>query len=291
MQALKDEEVGDFIIRPSSQGMDMLSITRKVWGDPERYSEVVIKMFDQPNKTGLGRTLSVEDKFFEDLDEMIIGYVEVMVKMDKKLTEHDKFFGGDAKDIRTKLIEQKQAAGGKGTPYCLGFNPTPVSSDYILFWLPGNKAVREEKVKVTLGGYVFREQHFQSPSRLINWFKSHAMDLHKQQNQHQQAPPPAYKPPQDQGGWGGGMGGPPHHAPPPVQWGMGSTQGPPRGPPPGAPPAAAAGYGPPGGNGGWGGGLPPPQYQPPPPAYAPPGYGGPPGMAPPPNQPPTWGPG
>lgn len=44
-------------------------------------------------------------------DEMIIGYVEVMTKMDKKLTEHDKFYGGDAKEIRRRLIETKQAAG------------------------------------------------------------------------------------------------------------------------------------------------------------------------------------
>jgi hypothetical protein len=44
-------------------------------------------------------------------DEMIIGYVEVMTKMDKKLTEHDKFYGGDAKEIRRRLIDQKQAAG------------------------------------------------------------------------------------------------------------------------------------------------------------------------------------
>jgi hypothetical protein len=28
-------------------------------------------------------------------------------------------------------------AGGKGTPYCLGFNPTAHTSGYILFWLPG----------------------------------------------------------------------------------------------------------------------------------------------------------
>ena len=30
MAALKDEEVGEIIIRPSSQGMDLLTITRKV---------------------------------------------------------------------------------------------------------------------------------------------------------------------------------------------------------------------------------------------------------------------
>ena len=54
--------------------MDFLTITRKIWTNPHRYQETVIKMFDQPAKTGLGRTLQVEDKVFEDLDELIIGY-------------------------------------------------------------------------------------------------------------------------------------------------------------------------------------------------------------------------
>jgi hypothetical protein len=35
--------------------MDQLTITRKVWEKPERYAEAVIKMFEQPNKTGLGK--------------------------------------------------------------------------------------------------------------------------------------------------------------------------------------------------------------------------------------------
>merc|ERR1719261_2479329 len=65
MAALKDEEVGEIIIRPSSQGMDLLTITRKVWANPERFHESVIKMFEQPNKTSIGRTLSVDDKVFE----------------------------------------------------------------------------------------------------------------------------------------------------------------------------------------------------------------------------------
>ncbi len=71
---------------------------------------------------------------------------------------------------------------GKGTPYCLGFNPntgaggtqftcfigTKVQiltqkvesgdSRFLLFWLPHTKTVYEEKVKVTVGGYMFRQQ-------------------------------------------------------------------------------------------------------------------------------------
>ena len=238
-------------------------------------------------------------------------YVEVLVKMEKKITEHDKFYAGDAKDIRSRLIEQKQSAGGKGTPYCLGFNPAPVSSGFILFWLPGTKTVQEEKVRVTTGGFVFRQQTFQSPSRLLNYFKGHAMEIFKQSRAQQPTqnqapppayddnpPPPAYQPPPNQG-----YAGPP----PAVHWGAGSSQGPTRGgpPPPGAPPIAGAGgwNGPPGGGWGGAGGPPPggpPEYQPPPMGYRP-GFGGgsappgghpqgmvpPPGMgAPPTNQPP-----
>ncbi|MGB1606436.1 MAG: hypothetical protein ACPIOQ_77620, partial [Promethearchaeia archaeon] len=34
----------------------------------------VLTFLEQPNKTSIGRTLSVDDKVFEDLDELIIGY-------------------------------------------------------------------------------------------------------------------------------------------------------------------------------------------------------------------------
>jgi hypothetical protein len=34
-----------------------------------------------------------------------------MIKMDKKLTEHDKFYGGGAQEIRQRLVQQKQEAG------------------------------------------------------------------------------------------------------------------------------------------------------------------------------------
>jgi hypothetical protein len=38
----------------------------------ERFQETVIKMFGQTAKTGLGRTLQVEDRTFEDLGAPIL---------------------------------------------------------------------------------------------------------------------------------------------------------------------------------------------------------------------------
>lgn len=134
----------------------------------------------------------------------------------------------------------------------------------------GSKQVHEEKVKTTVSGYIFRGQTFPSPSRLINWFKSHAMDALRQQNQPRSLPasgePPAYQPGRPPPNFNR-SGGPPGQQPaPPVQWGMGSSQAP-VGPPSGAPPA-------------WGGSA----QGAPPPAYVPRNNSGPPGMPPPPNQ-------
>jgi len=46
---------------------------KQVWGSPVRFAETVITMYEQTSKTGLGKTLSIEEKVFEDLDELIIG--------------------------------------------------------------------------------------------------------------------------------------------------------------------------------------------------------------------------
>ena len=51
----------------------IISARKQVWGTPVRFAETVITMFEQTSKTGLGKTLSIEDKVFEDLDELIIG--------------------------------------------------------------------------------------------------------------------------------------------------------------------------------------------------------------------------
>eukprot|EP00293_Proteomonas_sulcata_P017386 CAMPEP_0184313190 /NCGR_PEP_ID=MMETSP1049-20130417/60164_1 /TAXON_ID=77928 /ORGANISM="Proteomonas sulcata, Strain CCMP704" /LENGTH=217 /DNA_ID=CAMNT_0026630147 /DNA_START=158 /DNA_END=811 /DNA_ORIENTATION=+ len=174
-------------------------------------------MYQQVSKLALGKVLEVDSggkMTFEDLDELIVGYVEPVIENDKRIMSFDKFDSGTPEEIKEKLVAKKQQSGGRGSaPYLLGFNrKTP--GIFTLFWLPGSKTVIEESIRPIPQGYSFRGQTHGSVNRLLNWFKQHAMDLHKQGNSGGGGS--SYQTQRLHGGWG-----PP--AAPPSRWG--SAQG------------------------------------------------------------------
>uniref|UniRef100_A0A7S0HS73 SH2 domain-containing protein n=1 Tax=Hanusia phi TaxID=3032 RepID=A0A7S0HS73_9CRYP len=230
---LEEREAGEFIIRPSSQGLNLLSITRKVCDAPigddgaiiSVYHEVQIKMFEQPSEFELGKRLQIENRTFENLDELIIGYLEVIASHEAKMMEHAKFCNASGAIIRNKLIEQKQT-NGRGTPYLIGLNPD-LQGGFMLFWLPGTKTVQEERITTVVDGFRFRQKVFKSPDHVINHFKQFPMELLNRSRGAQAPyaqPASTWGPPGGQ--WpanGSTWGPPPRMAPPPAG---GGTWGP-----------------------------------------------------------------
>ena len=90
-------QVGDVIIRPSTQGVTNVSLTMKY--GPGIYGHYDIKEGAKPGvghtaNLALGSPLTVEGVEYEDLDEVYARFVEPIVGFLKDITRHRKFRKG-----------------------------------------------------------------------------------------------------------------------------------------------------------------------------------------------------
>lgn len=73
MQALAEKDVGDFIIRPSSRGPTHLSMTLKIHDGVFTHIDIIEggkESRDLTSFLSLGKTLTIGEESYEDLDEV-----------------------------------------------------------------------------------------------------------------------------------------------------------------------------------------------------------------------------
>lgn len=73
MQALAEKDVGDFIIRPSSRGPTHLSMTLKIHDGVFTHIDIAEggkESRDLTSFLSLGKTLTIGEESYEDLDEV-----------------------------------------------------------------------------------------------------------------------------------------------------------------------------------------------------------------------------
>lgn len=72
-QFLLDKEPGEKVIRPSSRGPSFLTLTLKIFDDVFAHKEITEGGKDHKDITSLlrlGKTLTIDNETFEDLDEV-----------------------------------------------------------------------------------------------------------------------------------------------------------------------------------------------------------------------------
>jgi transcription elongation factor SPT6 len=89
---LEFRQRGDLVIRPSSKGNDHIAITWKVADGV--YQHVDVLELEKENDYALGNKLQIGDQTFEDLDELIVTYVEAIAKKVDELMAHHKYKAG-----------------------------------------------------------------------------------------------------------------------------------------------------------------------------------------------------
>lgn len=89
---LEFRQRGDLVIRPSSKGNDHIAITWKVAEGVYQHVDVV--ELEKENDYALGSKLQIGDQTFEDLDELIVTYVEAIAKKVDELMGHHKYKAG-----------------------------------------------------------------------------------------------------------------------------------------------------------------------------------------------------
>ena len=72
-QYLSDKDFGESIVRPSSRGLNYLTLTLKIYGGVYAHKEIVEGGKESKDITSLqriGKTLTIGEDTFEDLDEV-----------------------------------------------------------------------------------------------------------------------------------------------------------------------------------------------------------------------------
>jgi transcription elongation factor SPT6 len=171
---LKDMEVGEAIIRPSSKGTDHLTLTWKVYDGITQHVDIEEK--DKDNAYSLGKTLFIGRESYEDLDEILARYVNPMACFAIEIKQF-KYFqhaqGGKREVLESLLQEEKKKQPNKIHYYLAPSTEMP--GKYALAYLPKHKVVIEY-VTVTPEGIRYRKNMFRSLGSLLRWFKEHFKD-------------------------------------------------------------------------------------------------------------------
>ncbi len=176
---LNDMDIGDAIIRPSSKGIDHLTLTWKVNKDVNQHIDIVEEK--KLNPFSIGKRLIIDGEDFEDLDEILARHVNPMANNVREILNYKYFrdFGNDddeSKRIETidNLLLNEQRANPTRIPYfftCDKVHP----GKFLLSYMVRLKA-KHEYVSITPDGFKLRHQVHKSFNALVNWFKKHYND-------------------------------------------------------------------------------------------------------------------
>ncbi|KAA0186889.1 hypothetical protein HAZT_HAZT009216 [Hyalella azteca] len=161
---------GEAIIRPSSKGIDHLTVSWKVTEGVFQHIDVIEQ--DKQNHFSLGRRLWIGTLEFEDLDEILARYVSPVASNVRQILEYKYYKESVAgsKEKAAEYLKRDKEKNPKAIPYI--FSPVKtLPGKFLLSYLPRTKVIHEH-VTVLHDGFKFREKHlFPSLASLLKWFK------------------------------------------------------------------------------------------------------------------------
>ncbi|XP_006654589.1 transcription elongation factor SPT6 homolog isoform X2 [Oryza brachyantha] len=204
MQFLSDKEPGEKVIRPSSRGPSFLTLTLKIFDGVFAHKEITEGGKDHKDITSLlrlGKTLTIDNETFEDLDEVIDRYVDPLVGHLKSMLSYRKFRKGLKSEV-DDLLRAEKAENPMRIVYCFGISHEHPGT-FILSYIRSTNP-HHEYVGLYPKGYRFRKRDFDNIDRLVSYFQKHI-----------DKPPPDSGPsmrnvaamvPMKSSGWGSGGG-------------------------------------------------------------------------------------
>ena len=174
---LKKEDNGDYYFRPSSRGMDHLSLTWKFYEtnivhlDITEYEKCTkTNQWIHSTRDNLGTRLKISDEFYENLQEIIERYITPCNRSLREVTQHPKFFKcKKEEEVKDELEKEKKEASSR-IPY--KFVILDEYPQYVILYYIPSKALKIEFIKIKPRGYFFHGRYHYPFHDLINWFKS-----------------------------------------------------------------------------------------------------------------------
>lgn len=195
---LASKERGDLVIRPSSRGLDHIAITWKV-GD-NLYQHLDVLEMEKENDYSLGQYLQVEGYRYTDLDELIIGHIQAILRKIEEMTNSDKFQKGGPSDVEKWISRYIQANKSSAYQYCYDYKRP--GWFYLCFKTSENSETKFWHVQVIPNGFRMMGNDYGDVTALSNGFKATFKNLQRQSSQqhpsrsggggYRSGPPPSY---------------------------------------------------------------------------------------------------
>mmetsp|Transcript_1301 Transcript_1301/g.2009 ORF Transcript_1301/g.2009 Transcript_1301/m.2009 type:complete len:332 (-) Transcript_1301:225-1220(-) len=167
---------GQLIFRPSSRGLNFLSMTWKMAENPDIFVNYVIEEKEKPNPYAIGRRLIIGNEVYEDLDDVYNNHRPQLNELTKLMIQHKYFRYGTETDIQECL--QEEASVSNRTCYALSYSYDRPGHFLLAYIVAGSRngssaprRVQREYIGLTYAGYKFRGHVFETSDKLINWWK------------------------------------------------------------------------------------------------------------------------
>ncbi|KAK3138392.1 hypothetical protein QOZ80_5AG0368330 [Eleusine coracana subsp. coracana] len=171
MQFLSDKEPGEKVIRPSSRGPSFLTLTLKIFDGVYAHKEITEGGKDHKDITSLlrlGKTLTIDNETFEDLDEVIDRYVDPLVGNLKSMLSYRKFRKGLKNEV-DEMLRAEKAENPMRIVYCFGISHEHPGT-FILSYIRSTNP-HHEYVGLYPKGFRFRKRDFDNIDRLVSYFQ------------------------------------------------------------------------------------------------------------------------
>ncbi|KAK1302050.1 hypothetical protein QJS10_CPB12g01717 [Acorus calamus] len=174
---LSNKDPGESIIRPSSRGPSFLTLTLKVYGGVYAHKDITEGGKDHKDITSLlrlGKTLTIGEDTFEDLDEVMDRYVDPLVYNLKTMLGYRTFRRGSKSEV-DDLLRAEKAEYPTRIVYAFGISheyPGTFILSYIRSLNP-----HHEYVGLYPKGFKFRKIFFEDIDRLVNYFQKNVDKL------------------------------------------------------------------------------------------------------------------
>ncbi|KAI3852223.1 hypothetical protein MKX03_009474 [Papaver bracteatum] len=177
IQFLSDKEAGETIVRPSPRGPSYLTLTLKISDGVFANKDIVEGGKDHKDITSLlrlGKTLKIGDDTFEDLDEVMDRYVDLLVGHLKTMLSYRKFKKGTKAQV-DDLLRVEKSEYPMRIVYCFGISHEHPGT-FILSYIRSTNP-HHEYIGLYPNGFKFRKRMFEDIDRLVAYFQKHIDDV------------------------------------------------------------------------------------------------------------------
>lgn len=145
LEELKVKELGEFVFRPSSKGIDNITLTWKFYHN--NIVHIDIQELEKATGASIGNKLRISDEVFDNLQEIVDRYIIPCNRALRDVINHPKFLVCDTEEQLTEALRKEKADDANRIPYRFAILPT-YPQHVVLAYIAKAEKVEKEFIKV-----------------------------------------------------------------------------------------------------------------------------------------------